>query len=340
MGSQPANVVNAVPAPENWWLRGDLVPSKPQGEPSISRTGVGKWMCDIKFGNSQALQAAPGALVIPDATRAFYVSTRKDPSIRSEKVNETTTANYGPEGKEVCTIEPVIIMPTEQRIASGGGGKWGSIGAIGKTPSPNVEPAFLPLAIIPVAVGVEQLALWALGGAAALNIGITSQRWLKDHPAVVSNNIVVIPKGGDLIAATVEMSGLSAVEAGILTQDAAAIRGKIELLRDPSKVDPRSAIPSPGNCGDDEHQDLKKQVTENCKNTGQMTCDPKRPPFILSQEETMRRFNLNAKCAESRDKVAEMCFFGGDSTHRNQSADYWQAAYNCLSKLNSVLGVP
>ena len=84
--------------------------------------------------------------MIPDATRAFHVFRRFDPSIQSEKISETTSVGYGSTGKPFCTIEPVIIMPTDQNIASSGG-KWGSIGNIGKTPSPNVEPAAISMKI-------------------------------------------------------------------------------------------------------------------------------------------------------------------------------------------------
>ena len=129
------------------------------------------------------------------------------------------------------------------------------------------------------------------------------------------------------------MAGLSAVEVGILTQDAAAIRSKIELLRDPSKVDPRSAVPPPNNCGQDEHDKLDRDVTSKCVESGVRTCNPTKPPFVLSNDEILRRFNLNKACAESREKLDKMCFFGGNKTHRQQTSDEWKATLNCLEKL-------
>ncbi len=193
LGFHPPKVPNAVPAPAKWWEKPNLLPAKPQGEVQVSGPPAGgPRVCTVKIGTTQVIQAPPIVLIIPDATRAFYLTTRRDPSIKGERISANESVDYGEEGKPVCTLEPLITLPTGTSTMAMTGGGLRTPGRI-TPPAKPVEPAAVALpAVIAGATGL------------VVGIGILHEYWLQNREALTAGGAIIYNSGADLLVATKE----------------------------------------------------------------------------------------------------------------------------------------
>ena len=323
----PTPVMNASPAPARWWEKPNFLPAKPQGAVQVSSSGPGgPLICTVRIGTTQVVQARPNVLIIPDATRAFYLALTFDASIQGERISAYESVDYGKRGKPVCALEPLIILPTGASTMTMAGGGLRDPGRITPPAKPAVPAAADPIAVATVTSGV------------AMGILILAPRYLPDQQALTASGTIIYNFAADRLVAIKNILGLSAEQLGELAiqntfKDVAQVDDRIAAIKN-APYDARSEAEPPGNCGPEEFRKLDGDVSLYCKQSGQRTCDPKVPPYDLPKEELLRRLQLNQQCVESRERLFQRCFYGGNAGHREKAISEWKAVRKCIEKLN------
>lgn len=319
MGLPPAKVLNAQPAPAKWWEQAGIIPAAPQGEPQISGpVAGGGWMCNIKIGQNQ-IQAAPGALIIPDATRAFFVTTRMDHSIQSEQIDASKSIQYGTQGKQVCTLEPLITLPpppVAMTMTRGG------LRAPGRVQFPN--PSIIPATVLIIPATAEAYAGMTVG------IALLNQYWLENKGALMAGGAIVYNFAADQLMAVKEAIGLSDTQLGQVAQDVQTSGALANSDQPSGLIQDRNQMQAPGNCTPQQHEELQNEVNRACKEQGVRSCSPQTTPAPVATNNISKAM----VCIAARQKINNMCFMGGNDEHRNAIVQEYSTISKCIKSVN------
>ena len=327
IGSPSKKVLNASPAPAKWWEKPNLLPAKPQGEAQVSGPVLpGPWICTVKIGATQTIQSYPGVLIIPDATRAFYLTSRNDPSIRTEQLSSGTTVTYGREGKPVCALEPLITLPTGASTMTMAGGGLRDPGRITTPAKPVVPAAADPIAVATVTSGV------------AMGILILAPRYLPDQQALTASGTIIYNFAADRLVTIKNILGLSAEQLGQMASEAPDGQTYDDYLKKPATDRARELSyvnrpigglnRRPGGCRDEEFEKLNREQDDLCSKRG--TCSASDG---LSKTQIIERITNAQACIDKRIEIMDRCFDGGDSGHKSQTEERVSGLRKCQSLL-------
>lgn len=301
------------------------MPCPPSGPPVLQS------MCTVKIGATQTIQASPGALIIPDATRAFLIGMRSNPSIQSERVDANTTVDYGSKGKPYCTIEPLITMPSPSSAMTIAGGGLRNPGRI-TAPAKPVEPATAVPLPVPAVIATS-----ALMGA----IVMLDPEWPEHRKALLAQGAIIYNAGADLLLATKQALGLSDTQLGELSSlasqgEAATLPEAESGIKRGTETPTPLAIElskrgGPGNCDPNEHKEMeeRKNLFCNAPLSGALTCTSAAEPI-----RNMVCARINALCARQREEIMNKCYDGGNAGHKTAAAQAWTSAKRCLELLS------
>lgn len=316
------------PISQDWYIQDNIIPKESRGEPTVESVHMSQ-DCLIRFGNNPSIRVQSGVIIIPDENRAYYVDGYYDKKIQSE-TNGRLTISYGIEGKRVCKVEPLIIIPSADHSEK--------TGLFGKMVPQKQNTQDIQSVSTPVV---------AAGAAFAVRMGITLMRplWFKGREVFIQNGVVIYRGGSILIKEHMEAFGITPTEFGQLAQSysygEAPTAGEVQvglagsdILKNPATVIAKklSSEKGSGNCKPEEKKamEIAKEFFCRAPEKKIFNCSRHMTPFEL-----LVAARINAMCARQRDEIMQKCYDGGDDAHKRESHSMWQATKKCLDAINA-----
>lgn len=104
---------------------------------------------------------------------------------------------------------------------------------------------------------------------------------------------------------------------------------------DATPYGPDSDMPPPGDCDPDEYKILKDTVAKYCKTDRQhgvkSRCEKGMTPVNLYY-----LLDKYRNCALAREEIMNRCFQGGNTGHRTEAKNVWNATQNCADLLRRL----
>lgn len=202
-----------------------------------------------------------------------------------------------------CKVEPLVTLPASQNApgnTSITGGGLRNPGNIATGPNPNVGQA---TAILP---------LLAYPSAEAMVMGLVGMLGLQIYQTQQAQNrngaVVLPPNSGPELLFNRNAQGMSDIQIGGLIQD-------------------RNTIKPPGNCTDQEKQQMQNEVNKSCKQAARR-CDVTTPQTTILSNITQA-----SSCIAARQILNHRCYMGGDDGHIKQIEQEKELIQNCQSFL-------
>lgn len=205
-----------------------------------------------------------------------------------------------------CKVEPLVTLPTSSpapattSISGGGLRNPGNI-TTGQSPDVGQATMVLPFLAYPTAEAIVTGLIGMLG----LEIYQTQQAQNRN------GTVILPPNTGPELLFNRNAQGMSDTQIGGLIQD-------------------RNTIKPPGNCTDQEKQQLQNEVDLACKSQGARSCSPQTTPAPIAANNISKAM----ACIVSRQKINNTCYMGGNQGHIQQITQENKTIADCISAIN------